>query len=187
MIVPVDGMSGSVSVLDGPGGRSTGDGVFPRGRSGWAPQAVLNVHTLEIAKGSDYCSHLLGLEPACNLSSECSTTMTTTSYDSESSDDNSYYDAREPLEELHLIFTGLPPWTRLIPGGRGYDNEVWISFGPQYDKDWNQWMVAYNDYEIDEDQWVVRRIVWWWGEYTDSHEKYTDWFVGPELSMWLAR
>ena len=62
MNVPVDGLSRSVSVLDGPGGRSTGDGVFPRGRSGWAPQAVLNVHTLEIAKGSDYCNHLLGLE-----------------------------------------------------------------------------------------------------------------------------
>ena len=67
MNVPVDGLSRSVSVLDGPGGRSTGDGVFPSGRSGCPPQAVLNVHTLEIAKGYDYCNHLLGLELTCNF------------------------------------------------------------------------------------------------------------------------
>ena len=67
MNVPVDGLSGSVSVLDGPGGRSTGDGVFPSGRSGCYPQGVINVHTLETAKGSDYCNHLLGLELTCNV------------------------------------------------------------------------------------------------------------------------
>ena len=62
MNLPVDELSGLVPVLDGPGGRSTGNGVFPSGRSGCSPQGVLSVHTLEIAKGSDYCNHLLGLE-----------------------------------------------------------------------------------------------------------------------------
>jgi hypothetical protein len=62
MNLPADELSGSVSVLDGPGGRSTGDDVFPSGRCGCSPQGVISVHTLEIAKGSDYCNHLLGLE-----------------------------------------------------------------------------------------------------------------------------
>ena len=167
MIVPVDGLSGSVSVLDGPGGRSTGDGVFPRGRSGWAPQAVLNVHTLEIANGSDYCSHLLGLEPACNLS----TTMPGTPYDT------SYPPDRMPLKELFLSFNRLMPGTRLIPGGRGYEDEVWILFGTQCDNEWNKWIVAHD--EGGNQVWYVDRYVWWWGNYQDLDPQLTDYFTNP--------
>ena len=69
MNVPVDELSRSAYVLDGPGWRSTGDGVFPRGRSGCPQQSVLNVHTLESAKCSVYCHHLLGrkLELTCKF------------------------------------------------------------------------------------------------------------------------
>ena len=61
MNVLVDGVSGAISVLDGLGWRSTGDGVFPSGRSGCPPQGVVNVPTLEIAKDSDSCNRLVAL------------------------------------------------------------------------------------------------------------------------------
>ena len=86
-----------------------------------------------MANGSDYCSHLLGLELTCNLSSERSTTMTTTPYESGSSDDTSYPPDRMPLKELFLSFNRLKPGTLLIPGGRGYEDEVWILFGSMVD------------------------------------------------------
>ena len=61
MNVLVDGVSGAISVLDGLGWRSTGDGVFPSGRSGCPPQGVVNVPTLEIAKDSYSCNRLVAL------------------------------------------------------------------------------------------------------------------------------
>ena len=107
--------------------------------------------------------------------------------DSDSSDVGDY-DARVPLEELHLVFTRLKPCTLLVPGGRGYEEEVWISFGPQYDNDWNEWMVAYNDYGVDEDEWVVRHTAWWWGNWTDYNTEFTNWFTEPLRNRrWIGR
>ena len=67
MNVPVDELSRSAYVLDGPGWRSTGDGVFPSRRSGCPRQGMVNVPTLQIAKGSVSCNLLVGLELACNF------------------------------------------------------------------------------------------------------------------------
>ena len=48
-----------------------------------------------------------------------------------------------------------------------YDNDdpLWVLVGPERDDNWNFWMVAYNE-EVSGDQWVVRRVVYWWGHYS---------------------
>ena len=66
------------------------------------------------------------------------------------------------------------------------DKELWILVAEEYDNDWNQWIVASSEGACGND-WVVRRIVWWWGNYTDWHEDYTDWFIGPMLRSTFAR
>ena len=60
-----------------------------------------------------------------------------------------------------------------------YDNDdpLWIWVGPEYDNDWNEWLVASNG--PSGHQLVVRRAVWWWGHYTDWYPSYTDYFVDP--------
>ena len=80
-----------------------------------------------------------------------------------------------PLVNLCLRFpqTGV----RMIPV-LGNDEELWILVADEYDNDWNQWIVASSEGAFGHD-WVVRRIVRWWGDYTDWHEEYTEWFVGP--------
>ena len=69
-----------------------------------------------------------------------------------------------------------------------YDNDdpLWILVGPDRDNNWNEWIVAYNE-AASGDEWVVRRAVWWSGNYTDWHEEYTDWFIGPMLRSTFAR
>ena len=56
--------------------------------------------------------------------------------------------------------------------GLGYDDDHCFLVGPEYDNNWNQWMVAYNEAAVgdDADAWVVRRTVRWWGKYTDWYE-----------------
>ena len=68
----------------------------------------------------------------------------------------------------------------------GNDKDLWILVADECDNDWNQWSVASSEGACGHD-WVGRRSVWWWGNYTDWHEEYTDWFIGPELSRTSAR
>ena len=67
MNVPVDEWSISAYVLDGSGWRSTGDGVFTSMRSGCPQQGMVSVPTLQIAKGSIFCNHFVGLELTRNF------------------------------------------------------------------------------------------------------------------------
>ena len=72
--------------------------------------------------------------------------------------------------------------TRLLPG-LGFDDELWILVGPERDNDWNQWIVALHDDDTynGEGEFVVRRAVWWWGEYKDTNEELTEAMIGPML------
>ena len=86
----------------------------------------------------------------------------------------------QPVDYCSLL---AQPDTRLIADIGGYDDPLWILACPQNDNDWNEWKVAYNKAAVgdDDDEWVVHRTVWWWGEYTDWAEDYTEWFVMPML------
>ena len=88
-----------------------------------------------------------------------------------------------PLVNLCLRFP--QPGLRAIPV-LGNDQELWILVADECDNDWNQWIVASSEGACGHD-WVVRRIVWWWGNYKDWHEEYTDWFIRPMLRSTFAR
>ena len=59
--------------------------------------------------------------------------------------------------------------TRVIPG-LGEDDDIWILVGSERDNDWNLWIIAVNNETTvgGLSEWVVRRTVWWWGEYHDE-------------------
>ena len=86
-----------------------------------------------------------------------------------------------PLVNLCLRFP--QPGLRAIPV-LGNDQELWFLVADECDNDWNQWIVASSEGACGHD-WVVRRIVWW-GNYTDWHEEYTNWFIEPMLSSTFA-
>ena len=138
--------------------------------------------TLEIAKGSDYCNHLLGLEHTCNhllglelTFSECSATMSTSgsSVSSESgttsTSGTSVFEYTPQVVDYRSLLA--QPGTRLLADIDDYDDPLWILNSHEYDNDWNEWKVAYNGPSGDER--VVRRAVWWWGHYTDWYPHHT--------------
>ena len=74
------------------------------------------------------------------------------------------------------------PGTRLLADIDDRDDPLWILACPQNDNDWNEWKVAYNKAAVgDDDEWVVHRTEWWWGEYIDMDEGFTSWFIQPML------
>ena len=149
--------------------------------------------TLEIAKGSDYCNHLLGLELTWNhllglelTFSECSATMSTSGSSASSKSattstaGTSAFEHTTQLVDYRSLLA--QPGTRLLADINDRDDPLWILACPEDATDWNEWKVAYNRAAVgDDDEWVVHRTVWWWGEYTDRAEDYTAWFVQPML------
>ena len=145
--------------------------------------------TLEIAKGSDYCNHLLGLELTCNhllglelTFSECSATMSTSgsSVDTEagttSTSGTSVFEYTPQVLDYRSLL--VQPGTRLLADIDDYDDPLWILECAEDAAEWNEWKVAYNRAAVGDDyRWVVRRTVWWWGEYTDMYYEYTNWFL----------
>ena len=78
--------------------------------------------------------------------------------------------ARGTAEQLFNLCLRLPQvGTRVIPGFEE-DDDIWILVGSERDNDWNQWIIAVsNETAVGGlEEWVVRRTVWWWGEYHDE-------------------
>ena len=137
--------------------------------------------TLEIAKGSDYCRHLLGLELTCNgftlVSSERSATMRRGAPSSPSSSSDIAADAREgPPNAITIHFPRQDYQRELV--GPTYDQEAWFLLTPENDNGWNQWIICCNG-QTDEaypDIMIAYRFVWWWGKYiARPGEEYSDW------------
>ena len=71
------------------------------------------------------------------------------------------------------------PCARLLADINDNDNPLWIlAYAPEYERDYNEWEVAYNEPRPGEpERWVTRRVVRWWGCYTDRNPEYTAWFL----------
>ena len=150
--------------------------------------------TLEIANGSDYCNRLVWLELTCNhwlglelTFSERSATMSTSgsSVSSESATTSTSgtfaFEYTTQVVDYRALLA--QPGTRLLADIHDYDDPLWILVGPEDDNGWNDWKVAYNQAAKrgDDDEWVVHRTEWWWGEYIDMDEGFTSWFIQPML------
>ena len=73
-----------------------------------------------------------------------------------------------PSEDTHVMVGAclhLPKDLRRTLAQYDNDDPLWVLVGPERDDNWNFWMVAYNE-AASGDQWVVRRVVWWWGHYS---------------------
>ena len=132
------------------------------------------VHTFEIGKSSDTCSHLMRLEqthmcsPTMSLNSSRSDASSRSFADTSTCTGSRYRDGG--LHYLNIVVH--TSFTRLVPGVNRHDDELWILVGEEKDHDWNQWIVT-----IDEDgwsdEWHLRYRVWWWGHYTDWYPHHT--------------
>ena len=145
--------------------------------------------TLEIANGSDYCNRLVWLELTCNhwlglelTFSERSATMSTSgsSVSSESATTSTSgtfaFEYTTQVVDYRALLA--QPGTRLLADIHDYDDPLWILVGPQDHNSWNEWKVAYNKAARGaDDEWVVHRTEWWWGEYRDMYPDGTDMLV----------
>jgi hypothetical protein len=71
------------------------------------------------------------------------------------------------------------PGVRLLADAADHDDPLWIlTYAPEYELGYNEWEVAYNEPRPGEpERWVTRRVVRWWGCYTDRNPEYTAWFL----------
>ena len=86
-------------------------------------------------------------------------------------------------QPLDLCFLLAQPDTRLLADINDHDDPLWILDCPEYDNDWNEWMVAY--FCQSTEKWTVERACWWWGLYTDWYYEWTDYLL-EDLRMQAA-
>ena len=136
------------------------------------------VHTFEIGKSSDTCSHLMRLEqthmcsPTMSLNSSRSDASSRSFADTSTCTGSRYRDG--DLHQINLVLH--TSFTRLVPGIGRYDDELWMLVGEEKDHDWNQWIVIL-DQDCDAVVWHLRWTVWWWGYYTDWNPHHTAQYI----------
>ena len=137
------------------------------------------VHTFEIGKSSDTCSHLMRLEqthmcsPTMSLNSSRSEASSRSFADTSTCTGSRYRDGG--LHYLNIVVH--TSFTRLVPGIGRYDDELWMLVGEEKDHDWNQWIVILDQDPPDAVVWHLRWTVWWWGYYTDRNPHHTAQYI----------